>query len=175
MAVSQFEVFCVLVLLFILAYAIWFYVMQLNRKKFMDSYIYSRGANAWKDKSNINLSCGEGREICVFRATQICSGNDDSGFNFEIPSTDPISSGEDDGVFYGDFNPKTTLDLTPNLKEECNGKNQCTYVLDSSVTPFPFEPNEKCDPNNVQLLATYSCVPKGGICKDYLGNTPSSS
>jgi hypothetical protein len=165
MAVTVFEVFSIIVLLIVLAYAIWFYVIQQNRKKFMDEYIYSRGANAWKDKSTVNLSCGEGREICVFRATQICSGNDDSGKNYEISSTDPISSGEDgSGVGYGDFNPGTTVDLTPNLTEACKGKNTCSYTLDSSITPFPFEPKDQCDPNNVQLLASYSCIPKGEQC-----------
>jgi hypothetical protein len=167
MAVTRLEIFSVFVCLIILAYAIWFYVIQLNKKKFMDDYIYTRGANAWKDKSVVNLSCGEGREICVFRATQICSGNDGSGKNFEIQSTDPIATGEDANVFYGDFNPDTTRDLTVDLGNLCNGAEQCAYTLDSSVTPFPFNGEYTCDANNVQLLASYTCIPKGGTCKNY--------
>lgn len=167
MAVSAIAVFSIIVLLVLLVYAIWLYVVALQRKKFYDEYSYTRGANAWTDNSTVKLACDNDKEICVFRATQICTGNE-YPYNYEIRESDPIASGADSSVTvgYGDFNPATTRDLTEELGEACNGQNTCSYLFQTSETPFP---NGMQCRGNAQLLSTYTCIPKSATCANYLG------
>lgn len=168
MAVSTITLFSIFVLMVLLAYAIWLYVIALQRKKFYDDYSYTRGANAWTDNSTIKLACDNDKEICVFRATQICTGNE-YPFNYEIRDSDPIASGTSttENVGYGEFNPNTTVDLTATVGDACNGQNTCSYLFQTSDTPFP---NGMQCRGNAQLISTYTCVPKNtGTCSNYLG------
>ena len=166
MAVSTSEVYIILILIILLAVAIWMYVVSLQRKKFLDTYKYARGSNAWQDNSVMNLSCGADREICIFRATQVCSGSDSN--NFEVKATDPIASGLDAPDFYGDFNSKTTVDLTSAMSKKCNNQETCSYTFKASDNPFPN--GMVCNaPANSQLISSYTCIPTGSKCNNYLG------
>lgn len=181
MAVTTFEVFGIFALAIFLAIAILFYVMSLQRKKFLDDYSYARAANAsvpsTKTSALLNLSC-EGKEICVYRATQVCSGNNsedtENKYNFENSTTDPIASGIKgidgiDGVGYGEFNPETTIDQTKSLADSCNGKSTCsTFKFTPSETKFPDGSAWSCGLNS-QFISTYACIAPGAECVDYSG------
>lgn len=168
MAVTTFQVFGILALTFFLIIVIWIYVVSLQRKKFLDSYIYARGANSslppntggTTNTSQLNLSCGEGRQICVFRATQICSGSNTN--NFEYENTDPFLSD-------GSFNPSTTIDRTSDLENKCNGNSTCQFTFDPSTTTFPDGTGWSC-PVNSQFLSSYTCVTSVDECQNYIGS-----
>jgi len=139
----------------ILSYALWWLTVAMKYRTYLKTKSYPRGANVTQGQTT-NLKCELGNEICVYRATQICT--DPGKNNFENPETDPISSGlNDSGEKYGEFNPLTTIDLTKNLSKTCNGSENCS---------FKFTPNQnlKCN-GEYQLISTYSCIPKNSDCE----------
>lgn len=174
MAVTTMQVFTVFGALLFMFIMLWIFVISMQRKNFLDTYAYTRGANSWTDNTTVNLVCDSSKEICMFRATQVCSGNnsvESGGANYEYSKTDPFSSGtENTTVQYGDFDPNTTVDLTTDMEKECNGNPTCAYKFSASSNPFPFG---TCSLNS-QLISTYTCIPKGGTCQDYLGNNGGS-
>jgi len=147
-----------------LGVAIWWFVVAEKYKSYLRDYSYSRGANVLNGQT-AQLTCGPDKEICVYRATQICTrpGNN----NFETSSLEPIASGDEkiDGAraFYGDFNPATTHDLTQDMGAKCNGKEKCDYPF-SAASGWQAPNGVACN-GNTQLIATYACIPKGTKCQ----------
>lgn len=170
-----------LVMLFIgVCVAIWWFVIAERFKTYLKNYSYSRGANILNGQT-AKLSCDGDNEICVYRATQICTrpgsvkGLD--GTNFETSSLEPIAAGdkEQDGdahVAYGDFNPKTTIDLTDSMGKEVNGKTSHEYTF--NVDKKWKAPNGVSCNGDAQLIAVYTCVPPGTTCKQWTPKKNSS-
>jgi len=158
--ISTTEIVCMLLLAIFLGIAIWWFVVANNYKKYLDEYSYSRGANVKGSGQIVNLSCDDDKEICVYRATQICSNP--TSQNFETSSTDPIDSGlEDSSKMYGQFNPRTTVSRLDDMSQACNGKTTCAFNFQAT----DFVNGMQCDPVNTQLISTYTCIPKGTTCQ----------
>ncbi len=113
MAVSTFEVTFMILLAIVLGIAIWWYIIADNFKKYLSGNSYARGANASKAGQTLNLTCDSEKEICVYRAIQVCTDPDAS--NFENSNTDPFASGMSGNDSYGDYNSSTTVDMTKDL------------------------------------------------------------
>ena len=160
MAISTFEVVMLLLLFVVLLISIWWFSVAEKFRIYLQGYTYGRGANAWKAGQTLNLTCGAGKEICVYRATQICT--DPNQDNLENYATDPIASGLDSNDSYGDFNSQTTVDLTDDMSDACNGSSTCSFKF----TPKPFPGGMTCG-GNTQLISTYSCIPSGILCQSY--------
>jgi len=162
--ISTIEIVLLVMLTIGLGVAIWWFVVAEQYKSHLRDYSYARGANALNGQT-VNLKCDSDKEICVYRATQICTRPDSK--NFETTSLEPIASGDEkiDGAraFYGDFNPATTIDLTQKMGHDCNGKEECQYHFEAS--PGWQAPNGVACNGNTQLIATYSCIPKGTTCQ----------
>ena len=147
--------------------AIWWFVVAEKYKSYLGKYSYTRGANA-TNGNKIEFSCGGGKKICLYRATQICTRP--GANNFETSSLEPIASGDsslDEGanVMYGDFNPQTTIDLTKEIGNLVNGKNKAEYTFNA---PTGWKaPNGVACNGNSQLIATYACIPEGGDCSSW--------
>ena len=151
------KIFLIIILIVGMIVALWWFVIPLRYRLSLNKFTYARGANAWKANQHVNLSCGVGKEICVYKATQICTIPDSN--NFESSHADPMSISSKKGIGgYGDFDPTTTVDLTDSLGKQCNGKGECRYR---------FIPNNSlaCPAENSQLISTYTCVPKNNECK----------
>lgn len=146
--------------------AIWWFIVAEQYKSYLGRYSYARGANSMNGKS-VNFSCEAGKKVCLYRATQICSRPDNK--NFETSSLEPIASGDSsiDGahVRYGDFNPRTTVDLTQEIKARVNGKSNASY--DFNIPPGWKGPNGVQCNGDTQLIATYSCIPEGESCSSW--------
>jgi len=156
----------ILILAFVgLVVAVWFFVIAERYRMYLGKTSYARGANAKKAGETLNMTCDQDKEICVYRATQICSQPDKN--NFESSSTDPIAGGiKSDGPIsaaYGDYNPNTTVDMTDALLKACNGDQKCAYKFN----PAKFPGTMTCPAENTQMLSVYSCIPKGEACQSY--------
>lgn len=158
-----------LVMLFIgVCVAVWWFVVAEKFKTYLKHYSYSRGANALAGQT-VELKCDGDNEICLYRATQICT-NPGPG-NFEDSSLEPIASGisgQDGGahVHYGDFNPNTTIDLTKEMGAEVNGHTSHSYTFNPSSGWTATSGGDPCN-GNTQLIAVYTCVPPGGDCHQW--------
>jgi len=161
MVVSTFEIVGMVLLAILLGVAIWWFVIAENYRKYLSTYSYARGANASKAGETLNLTCDDDKEICVYRATQICTDPDSN--NYENPSTDPIASGTSSDDKYGDFSSATTVDLTSDLSGACNGKETCAYKFSPKAWPSGMP---SCGGDS-QLISAYACVPKGSTCQSY--------
>lgn len=150
--ISLFELITLFVLLTILIIIGWLYYIEYKRGDKLTDWRYTRGANLIEGTNNnqIQLLCDEDHVICVDKATQICSNPDTN--NFESTNLDYSSTGISD---YGNFNPFTTASLTQNMKQNCDGKSNCTYTF----TPLAYPNGVTCNGKN-QLISTYTCVPK---------------
>lgn len=165
--ISTLEVFLLLGLLILLIVGVLILLFFRKQNKVLGEFKFARGANG-KDGQDIHLSCGTGKAICIYRATQICSTVGPNGF--ERSNLDPISNGiVEPGkpeVSYGDFNPETTVDLTKKMGDECNGKPSYTYKFQKDWSSKPVECNGK-----TQLIATYVCISeedsKAGKCNSW--------
>ena len=91
----------------------WFAIAERYRHHLKD-FKYARGANALGCGKTLNLTCDQDKEICVYKATQICSipgvNNHEMADSIDL---EPISGGHDSP--YGSFNPHTTTDLTKDM------------------------------------------------------------
>ena len=165
MPTSTASVTFLIILAVVLVVTIWWFVVAEKYKRYLDNYEYARGANASKAGDTLNLTCDQDKEICVYRAVQVCSQPDSN--NFENSATDPIAGGiKSDGkvsTSYGDYNPNTTVNATPLLVKECNGQEKCAYKF----TPVQFPGTMTCPAEHTQLISTYSCIPKGAVCQSY--------
>ena len=124
---------------------------------------YARGMNASEGKS-VTLKCDDSDEICVYRATQICSAPDQN--NFEQAYGDPFSDGVTSEKPYGEFS-EFAVDLTEDISKLANGKNSYEFVY--TPKDFPNIPGGKCinksgAPGVSQLIGVYKCLPPGGKC-----------
>lgn len=162
--ISTTEIVLLVMLTIGLGVAIWWFVVAEKFKSYLRDYSYARGANALNGQT-AQLTCGPDKEICVYRATQICTRPD--SHNFETSSLEPIASGnakiDGDHAFYGDFNPATTIDLTQHVGAQANGKEKASYAFNAA--PGWKAPNGVACNGNTQLLATYACIPKGTKCQ----------
>lgn len=161
--ISTFEIVGMILLVIGMIIAIWWYIVAEKYNNYLKSYSYSRGAHA-EDGQTVNLSCDSGKEICVFRATQICTVPDKNNFE-SSPMGDPIASGKDGTTPYGAFNPNTTVSRTQDMGNSCNGKTTASYVFNS--IDFPSGDSWNC-PGGTQLISTYTCIPKGTTCQSSL-------
>ena len=157
---DQVLIFIIVVLLFIFMLSVIALVTGYRYYNDLQGRTYTRGANQ-SGPGDVKMKCGNGKEICVYKATQICTNPD--GNNFENEHNDPISSGYDNPDSYGDFDPCTTVDLLKEISEKCNGQKECIYNFKGN-TPFPFDGECKGDNATVQLISTYTCIPKGSEC-----------
>lgn len=160
MALSTFEVIGMFLLAILFGIAVWWFIVSWQYRSYLKHASYARGANATEEGQTLNLSCDQGKEICVYRATQICSDPDSN--NFENQQTDPISSGLDGKNSYGDFNSDTTVDRTADMSRECNGKQTSSFKFAAKGWP-----NGMTCHGKTQLISTYSCIPKGTTCSNY--------
>lgn len=161
--ITTFEVVGMILLFIGLAIAIWWFVVAENFRKYLKTYSYSRGVHATQANQTLNLSCSEGKEICLYKATQICTNPDNN--NFEDPTTDPIDSGTSANGMYGQFNPQTTVDLTQDMGSVVNGQRTATFRF----TPKEWPDNMASCAGETQLIGTYTCIPTGTSCQSFSG------
>jgi len=152
--ISVIEFVVGILLIIIIGIAIWNLVIIWNYSSYMGSFIYARGANA-TDGETINLQCESGGNICIYRATQICTNPDSN--NYESSNLDPIDTSESN---YGNFNLDTTVDLTQTMSQMCNGKESVNFTFSGKW------PDTPCNGNS-QLIATYSCVNTPEECNSW--------
>ncbi len=161
--IGTIEVFVILGLLVLLGVGTWALFFFRKQTNALREFKYARGANG-EDGEDIPLKCGKGKAICIYRATQTCTAVTPNGF--EGSSLDPISNGLDGDVSYGDFNPKTTVDLTKKMGKECNGNTECLYKFRKDWSSKPVDCN-----GVTQLIATYVCISdedyKDGKCESW--------
>jgi hypothetical protein len=156
MALSTFEIMLAILLTIGLGIAIWFYAVAHNYGNYINNTTYTRGANALKEGTEVQLTCDANKKISIHKATQICTAPDSN--NFEGSNLEPFASGTSSDVSnvnYGDFDPATTVDMKSDMEKECNDKQKCTYKFVGA----PFPGGVECN-GNKQLIATYDCVPK---------------
>lgn len=163
--ITTIEIVGMILLAIFLGIAVWWFIIAENYRKYLDAYSYSRGAHATKVNQTLNLTCDSDKEICVFRATQICT--DPSASNYENSVTDPISSGLSSDTKYGQFDSNTTVDTTNDLGDKCNGATTCAYKFTQAAWPSGMP---SCG-GETQLIAGYTCIPKDGKCQSYSGST----
>ena len=174
--ISTSEIVIIVFLVVLLALAIWWFAVSYKYGKTLDNFSYTRGANldtgiigdGKTGMGQVTMSCELGSEICVYKADAICTGAINSMSNVE-GGPEPISNGKNSD--YGDFDPTTTINLTHDISNLANGKQ--TYTYDFNATRASF--NGKLCPYNQydqktgsgqrpQLIATYTCIPKGTKC-----------
>lgn len=169
--ISTIEIVLIVLLTIGLGVGIWWFVIAEKFKTYLANYSYTRGANVVNGQT-AELECDNDKEICVYRATQICTRSDEN--NFETSSLEPIASGvkEIDGAraFYGDFNPATTVDITEEMGKSCDGNETCEYKFEVDKA-WKANKGVACD-GETQLISTYTCIPKGTECKAW---SPSKS
>ncbi len=162
-----FIIFFVLLIIFI--FVIWNMSVSSSYNTYLNNFRYTRGSNIKGIGNSKIFVCGKDSQICVDKATQIISEPDEN--NFENPNIDPISNGtitDSDGkiIPYSAFNPDTTIDVTKELSQIVNGKNKYNYTF-TGFTPPGQTLNDLTNEQkqNIQLIATYTCIPKGSECK----------
>lgn len=147
----------IMVLFFAMLLSFWYWGVAVRYGNTLSQSANTRGANVSGANKTVNLKCDPGKVICVYRATQVCSSPGYTGKNFENPMTDPITNGLDGGGNYGEYSKHTTIPLTKTMGDECNGKNECSYIFKGDGFPFV------CNGTS-QLISSYTCVPEGGVC-----------
>lgn len=160
--ITTFEIMGMMLLFIILGFAIWWFLVAQNYRKYLTNYSYTRGANVASKGRSTLLQCDSDKEICVYRAVQICTNPNSS--NYENPSTEPMSSGTTGNEKYGQFNKSTTIDMTSDLGGKCDGKEKCAYKFVGKQFPSGMICSGK-----TQLIATYTCIPKNTKCRSYKG------
>lgn len=177
MAPSTGEILLISSLVICIGVALWWLIIAYKYNQSITSFSFTRGANidtgkvgtGNTGKGSVTLNCGPEREICVWKATGICTGAISNQSNVESLVTEPISG---DRSSYGNFNPQTTLDLTKNLGSQANGQQSYTYNFDGTkimtpggVCPYQNYNQQQNYGQRPQLIATYTCIPKGSVCK----------
>lgn len=167
MPISTGEIVMLAFLAIMLGVAIFWFIVSFRYGRSLKEFAYARGANVdpgvGKTTGAAKMECDGDREICVQKATAVCTGTN-GVVNYESTPLNPYSNGSDGKTPYGAFNPSTTADLTSILSTAANGKESYTYNFDGKAS-LP-----KCvgtGANNTirpQLIATYVCVPKGQSC-----------
>lgn len=151
--ISTFTLFVILLLIFAVVTVVIIYLISRSHSSRVNNFARSRGLNM-VDGQTKTLKCENGRKICVYRATEICT----SRSKFEDVSTDPISDGLN-GSVYGSFDPNTTVSRTSDVKNMCNGKESCDFTFRASGQIL-------CG-GQTQLIGTYSCMAPGSECSSY--------
>lgn len=170
---STFEIVFIVVLLMGIGLMIWWTVLAYKYKSELTSFSYTRGANIdlkGSTNKNVLMSCEDDREICVWRATAICTGADMN--NVESSPLEPIATGTTENS-YGAFDKSTTIDMTKSMSV-ANGKENFLYNFNANNLTWPQGKTCPLTYNNTtgtgtrpQLIATYSCIPKGTQCNSY--------
>jgi len=166
--ISAFEITGIILLFIGVALVVWWYIEAANYDAMLDGVSFARGANliykpGGSDADNtITMSCPEGKQVCVYQATQICTNPDAN--NVENATTDPILSTLDDS--WGKFDPARTVDLTEELNINC-GTGAGEAVSAGSCPPYVFAPqdipgsgqswSDFCGGGATHLIATYTC------------------
>ncbi len=167
--ISAFEITGIILLVIGVGLVVWWYIEAANYDTMLNGVSFVRGVNMiynpeGSDADNtINMTCPEGKSVCVYQATQICTNPDSN--NVEDPTTDPIYAELNDN--WGKFNPKTTTDLTSELNSNCgtgageqlSDKSSCpAYVFTPSTTTTSGDPFT-CK-GDIHFIATYTCQPQ---------------
>ena len=176
MTASTGEIVLISALVILVGVCLWWLIIGYKYNQSITSFSFTRGANidtgkvgtGTTGKGTVNMDCGPDREICVWKATGICSGAISSEANVESLVTEPISG---DVKTYGDFNPSTTLDLTQDMITKANGKQSYSYNFDGTkvmtpggICPFQSYNQKQNYGQRPQLIATYTCIPTGTVC-----------
>jgi hypothetical protein len=188
MPVTTGEIVLIVALFIFLAIAIFWFVVANNYGKYANGWSYTRGANidlgvgaTTSSSASVPITCGDGHEICVWRATAVCSGGGGGATNSETSKYDPIDISASN---YNGYNPLTTIDLTADMSKAVNGKQNNTYTFEASSTSAPGDgvngvqwptqgmicppPATEGSTARPQLIATYTCIPTGSKCNGYL-------
>lgn len=131
---------CSLILSFILAVSIWWFVVGLQYFLKNRKFVYVRGANGSEGRK-INMICPTGTKIDVNEAVLICSDVDSGGIQ---PKCDPFN---DDGT----FNKRNTQNIKRNLSRDCDGFEKCTFTVPS------LDSDDCGNCKRSQLISTYYC------------------
>lgn len=166
--ISAFEITGIILLFIGVALVVWWYIEAANYDTMLDDVPFAMGANMIYNpdgENTVNMSCPDGKQICVYQATQICTNPD--SHNFENPDTDPIVhdlTGDNKGN-WAKFNKAKTVDLTADMNSACGtgaGKSvftgSCSYKFDPSKFQFGTN-NITCEGDNsaIHLIAAYTC------------------
>ena len=172
MAMTTGEIVVLIFLIIIVAIIIWYFAVAYQFGQTLNNFSYTRGANLDtkdKNKGTVKLTCEQGNEICVWKATAICSGAISSASNSE-GGPEPISNGGSGNSAYGQFDVNDTIDLTKDMSGKANGKQNYTYNFDvtnrsfgKSTCPMNYDTKTGAG-QRPQLIATYTCIPKGTKC-----------
>jgi hypothetical protein len=173
--ISTSEIVILVALALVLALVIFYFVVAYKYGQTLNVFAYTRGANldtaSTNGKGTVELKCDSARTICVEQATLICTGAENALSNTEA-GPEPIANGSNSKVPYGNFDPNTTVDLTTELSK-FNGMQNATFEFDGleifknhnqkTCSTFNYKPDGSG--TRPQLIATYTCVPKGTSCK----------
>jgi hypothetical protein len=121
-------------------------------KRDMENMSFTRGANG-EMGDTIHMECPPGYNICLYRATEICTSPTPT--NFEDISTDCFNND-------GSFNYSAAIDRTKSMSALVNGKNSYDYIFNANYnTPSGICRGKK------QLIATYACTNNMNSCVSY--------
>lgn len=173
--ISAGEIVVIVTLFAALAIAIWWFYISYKYRQTLNVSSYTKGANLdtgtfGQGNSGVgvvSLSCEEDREICVWKATAICTGALSPNSNTEN-GPEPISGGG--STPYGDFDPMNTVDLTADMSK-LNGQQQGFYTFNNenylrfngNKCPLTYDQSTGSG-TRPQLIATYTCIPSGTTC-----------
>lgn len=173
--ISAFEITGIILLAIGVGLVIWWYVEASKYDTMLGGVPFAKGANLIYDPTGsdadntVTMSCPDGKQVCVYQATQICTYPQPG--NFENAATDPIVHDltGDNKSNWGKFNPAKTVDLTSELNSNCGtglglpvAKGSCSYTVSSKIgTPTTNGTDTfSCgNPNGEHLIATYTCQP----------------
>jgi hypothetical protein len=171
--ISAFEITGIILLAIGVGLVVWWYIEASKYDSMLDGVPFAKGANLiynanGSDSDNtITMSCPEGKNVCVYQATQIYTKPDPST-NTENADTDPIYAGLDKN--WGKFNPHTTIDLTAELNSNCGTgvgeavtKGSCSYVVTSKLGQPTTDGSGifggDSNGGEEHFIATYTCQP----------------
>lgn len=169
MAISTLEIVFVVLGFIAIGIGLWYFIIAKNYTSHLSQNSYARGANATAP-ATLNMACDDDHQICVSSVTQICTVPTSS--NFEGSNLEPISGGQNSA--YGAFDPKTTVNMTATVANECDGKQTCAFNYSSDVATQGWQTinatgNNACN-GQTQIIANYVCVPKGQSCTSPYSN-----
>lgn len=174
--ISAIEITGIVFLSIILILVILWYVSTFSDEGNLSSISFAKGANITytpQGDNSVNLICPDGKQVCVYKATQICTNPNNS--NVENASTDPmvtsLTAKNNNGDYtWSQFNPDTTADLTQDINATCGTGNDmntsqssCTYDFVPKTTTTSGKPFS-CN-GEIQLIASYTCQPSFSKCR----------
>ncbi|HSA76318.1 MAG TPA: hypothetical protein VLE02_02115 [Nitrosarchaeum sp.] len=136
----------------ILMMVLFVFVSSYKYRKDAYDYSFVRGASG-DAGSQINFECPSGYNICLYRATEICTNPTSN--NFEDTQYDSFN-------YDGSFNYNVAIDRTQLIKSMVNGKNKFTYYFNPSANT----PSGICG-GKKQLISSYACTNDMSQCKSY--------